>query len=65
MYYTRVLRGECTVGNSGMIVPPPKNPQLDPNVPFDSTVDTTSNPSIIVVYNDAQNYPAYLITYSY
>ena len=64
MYFTRVLCGEYTPGNSGMIVPPPKNPKLDPNIPFDSTVDSVSNPSIIVVYNDSQNYPAYLITYS-
>ena len=64
MYFTRVLCGEYTTGHSGMYFPPPKNPQLDQNVPFDSTVDNISNPSIFVVYNDSQNYPAYLITYS-
>ena len=64
MYFTRVLCGEYTAGNNRMIIPPPKNPQLDQNVPFDSTVDNTRNPSIFVVYNDSQNYPAYLITYS-
>ena len=63
MYFTRVLCGEYTTVNSGMLIPPPKNPQVDINVPFDSTVDNASNPSIIVVYNDSQNYPAYLITY--
>ena len=64
MYFTRVLCGEYTTGHNRMIIPPPKNPQLDQNVPFDSTVDDSSNPSIFVVYNDSQNYPAYLITYS-
>ena len=64
MYFTRVLCGEFTHGNSGMTVPPPKNSQVDPNLPFDSTVDDVSNPSIFVVYKDSQNYPAYLITYS-
>ena len=63
MYLTRVLTGEYTVGNNSMVVPPPKNAQINQHVLFDSTVDDVSNPSIFVVYTDAQNYPAYVITY--
>ena len=63
MYLSRVLTGEYTVGNDQIVVPPPKNPQVDQTVIFDSTVDTMSNPSIFVVFNDAQTYPAYIITY--
>ena len=63
MYYTLVLTGEFTVGNSSMLAPPPKNPQVDPNVTFDATVDNVADPSIFVVYQDAQNYPAYMINY--
>ena len=64
MYLTRVLTGEYTTSSQGMLIPPPKNPQVNPNVLFDSTVDNVANPSIFVVYNDACNYPAYLITYN-
>ena len=63
MYFTWVLTGEYTVGNSGMLVPPPKNPNVSQNILFDSTVDNQANPTIYVVYNDSQNYPAYLIKY--
>ena len=63
IYFTQVLCGEYTTGRNGMIIPPPKNPQVDQSTPFDSTVDNISNPDIFVVYNDSQHYPAYLITY--
>lgn len=63
MYHARVLTGEYTVGNSSMIVPPPKNPSKDPTILFDSTVNNQSSPSIYVVYKDPQSYPAYLLTY--
>ena len=63
MYFTQVLTGEFTVGNSSMLAPPPKNPQVDPNVTFDATVNKVENPSIFVVYRDTQNYPAYMINY--
>ena len=63
MYYAQVLTGEYTVGDSSMRAPPPKNPQVDDNVLFDSTVNNVSTPTIFVVYLDSQCYPAYLITY--
>ena len=63
MYLTRVLTGEFTKGVSSMLVPPTKPNQQNQNVLFDSTVDNPANPSIFVVYTDAQAYAAYLITY--
>ena len=63
MYFTQALTGEFTVGNSSMLAPPPKNPQVDPNVTFHATVDNIGNPSIFVVYQDAQVYPAYIVNY--
>ena len=41
-------------GNPLMMVPPEN---------ADSTTDNTQNPSIFVIYKDAQAYPNYLITY--
>ena len=64
MYYARVLTGEFTRGSSGLIVPPPKNPQKDPNIPFDSVVDNVANPSVFVIFNDTQAYPEYLIQFT-
>uniref|UniRef100_A0A1X7UHJ5 Poly [ADP-ribose] polymerase n=1 Tax=Amphimedon queenslandica TaxID=400682 RepID=A0A1X7UHJ5_AMPQE len=63
MYYTLVLTGEFTRGDTSMLAPPPKNPQVDPNVTFDATVNNVADPSIFVVYQDAQNYPAYMVNY--
>ena len=63
MYYAQVLTGEYTVGDSSMKAPPAKNPQVDANVLFDSTVDSVSNPAVFVVYQDTQCYPSYLISY--
>ena len=62
MYLVRVLVGEYTQGISSMIVAPPKGPN-DATVLYDSVVDNTSNPSIFVVFYDADAYPEYLITY--
>ena len=62
MYLTRVLVGEFTVGDSSVIVPPPKHPQ-DHTILFDSVVDDTTDPEIFVVFNDAQAYPEHLIVF--
>ena len=61
MYLARVLVGEYCVGNSAMIVPPPKN-YLIPQILYESVVDNVENPSIFVVFYDNQCYPEYLIT---
>ena len=63
MYLVRVLTGEFTIGNSTLIVPPAKNPTINPNVLFDSLVDRSPNPSMFVIFQDAQAYPEYLITF--
>lgn len=63
IYFTWVLTGEYTVGTSKMALPPPKNTSSEPHVLFDSTVDNQTNPALYVIYNDSQNYPAYLIKY--
>ena len=62
MYLARVLTGEYTKGSSSMLVPPAKSP-TNPNVLYDSVVDNVHNPSIFVVFYDAQAYPEYLITF--
>ena len=62
MYLARVLVGQYCVGNSAMIVPPPKNPSR-PEILYESVVDSTGNPSIFVVFYDSQCYPEYLITF--
>ena len=62
MYLVRVLTGEYTQGANEMIVPPPKDPS-DANVLYDSVVDNTANPTIVVVFFDAEAYPEFLITY--
>ena len=64
MYYARVLTGEYTTGQSGLLVPPPKDPN-NPNVLFDSVVDNVQNPCVFVTFNDACNYPDYLIVFNY
>ena len=63
MYLALVLVGEFTVGSSNMLVPPAKDAAKDPNTPFDSLVNDTSNPSIFVIGPDAQSYPEYLIIF--
>ena len=61
MYLARVLVGEYCAGNSGMILPPPKNASR-PEILYESVVDNPGNPSIFVVFFDNQCYPEYLIT---
>ena len=63
MYYARVLVGEYTVGSGSMMVPPPKDPQKNETVLFDSLVDNTKSPSIFVIGPDAHSYPEYLIIF--
>ena len=62
MYLARVLVGKYCRGKAGMIVPPPKDPSR-PEILYESVVDNPANPSIFVVFSDAQCYPEYLITF--
>ena len=43
MYLAKVLVGRYCVGNSSMIVPPPKNPSK-PEILYDSVVNNQSSP---------------------
>eukprot|EP00966_Prymnesium_polylepis_P060507 1403897-Prymnesium_polylepis.1 len=59
LFLCRVLCGEWCKGDESMKQPPPRG-QV-PGMPnwqlYDSTVDNPQNPSIFVVYHDAQAYP--------
>ncbi|XP_064602045.1 protein mono-ADP-ribosyltransferase PARP14-like [Liolophura sinensis] len=59
MYQTRVLVGDHTQGRSGMIVPPNKSGPIL----YDSVVDNPANPSMYIIFHDAQAYPDYLVTF--
>ncbi|XP_029140551.1 protein mono-ADP-ribosyltransferase PARP14 [Protobothrops mucrosquamatus] len=61
MYVAHVLTGDYCIGSSGQIIPPPKN-----NGGFDlynSVTDNMNQPSMFVIFHDAQAYPEYLITF--
>ena len=62
IYLARVLTGEFTIGTGSLLGPPPKDPQ-NSHVTFDSVVDNVASPGIFAVFQDAQNYPDYLITF--
>lgn len=59
MYQARVLVGDHTQGRSGMIAPPSKGGPIL----YDSVVDNPSNPSMYIIFHDAQAYPDYLVTF--
>ena len=62
IFYARVLTGEYTVGKKGLRTPPSKDP-TNKDVLYDSVVDRINNPDMFVVFQDAQSYPEYLITF--
>ena len=62
IFYARVLTGEYTVGKKGLKTAPPKDP-TNKHVLYDSVVDRMNNPDMFVVFQDAQCYPEYLITF--
>ena len=61
LYRCKVLTGDFTKGEESMIVPPHKTSPSTGK--YDSVVDNPQNPSIFVVFYDAQAYPEYLITF--
>ncbi|XP_029936580.1 poly(ADP-ribose) polymerase family member 14-related sequence 1 isoform X2 [Myripristis murdjan] len=61
MYLCRVLTGDYTQGQQGMIVPPAKSATSVQQ--FDSVVDNISTPSMFVIFHDSLAYPEYLITF--
>ena len=62
MFLAKVLVGDYTIGNSNCITPPPKS--VNGLELYDSVVDNVKNPSIFVIFADAQAYPDYLITFT-
>uniref|UniRef100_A0A8C9UEM7 Poly [ADP-ribose] polymerase n=1 Tax=Serinus canaria TaxID=9135 RepID=A0A8C9UEM7_SERCA len=62
MYLARVLTGRFCAGRPGLKDPPPRS-RADPSDLYDSVVDSTSNPTMFVIFNDIQAYPQYLITF--
>ncbi|XP_077991496.1 uncharacterized protein LOC144445727 [Glandiceps talaboti] len=62
VYQAKVLTGEFTRGQQGILVPPSKSGS-DPTDLYDSVTDNVQNPSLFVIFNDAQAYPEYLITF--
>jgi hypothetical protein len=62
IFICRVAVGDWCRGSNDQLTPDPK-PQNQLEL-FDSTVDSVPNPSIFVVYHDAQAYPEYLIEFS-
>uniref|UniRef100_A0A8C6Y4L2 Poly [ADP-ribose] polymerase n=1 Tax=Naja naja TaxID=35670 RepID=A0A8C6Y4L2_NAJNA len=61
MYVARVLTGDYCIGRSGQVIPPSKN--NGGFVLYDSVTDNTTQPSMFVIFHDAQAYPEYLITF--
>ena len=62
LFVCKVLVGYNALGNSSIQTQNlPKAP--DGITPVDSTVNNTQDPSIFVIYHDAQAYPEYLVTY--
>nr|XP_015208758.1 PREDICTED: poly [ADP-ribose] polymerase 12-like isoform X3 [Lepisosteus oculatus] len=61
MFVARVLVGDFSQGNSNYLHPPLKEGN---SVFYDSCVDSTSNPSVFVIFEKHQIYPEYLIEYS-
>ncbi|CAH1268221.1 PARP14 [Branchiostoma lanceolatum] len=61
MFLCKVTTGEYTKGTPDLTKAPMRTDK--PNVPFDSTVNDVNNPTVFVIFHDAQAYPEYLITF--
>ncbi|XP_048024160.1 protein mono-ADP-ribosyltransferase PARP14-like, partial [Megalobrama amblycephala] len=61
MYLARVLVGDFTQGQKGLLTPPRKSSKGVHL--YDSVTDKIKNPSMFVIFNDVQAYPEYLITF--
>ena len=60
MIQARVLVGEITQGNSGLRALPIRS---GTSRPYDTAVNSTSSPSMYVIFHDAQAYPEYIISF--
>ena len=61
MFVARVAIGSMTTGNSTM-ARPPINPAT--SMPYDSTVDNPTQPSMVIKYGKEEYYPEYLLILS-
>ncbi|XP_029448190.1 protein mono-ADP-ribosyltransferase PARP10 isoform X2 [Rhinatrema bivittatum] len=61
VFVVKVLTGDFTAGRPELRAPPQKESSLLP-LRYDSVVDSVTNPTIFVIFNDTQAYPEYLIT---
>jgi hypothetical protein len=62
MFLAKVLIGKITKGDSSFQRPPAIDP-MNPHLLYDTCVDNIHKPSIYVVFDNAQSYPLYQITY--
>ncbi|CAC5408899.1 PARP10_14_15 [Mytilus coruscus] len=60
MYLCKVLTGEYTYGNGGMRMAPTKT---GTHILYDCVVDNPANPSMFIIFHDAQAYPEYMIMF--
>lgn len=62
MFVAQVLVGKFVQGDSEYLRPPPT--PSNRNRLYDSCVDDPENPSIFVIFEKLQIYPAYILEYS-
>ncbi|XP_077327224.1 protein mono-ADP-ribosyltransferase PARP14-like [Lithobates pipiens] len=62
MYLARVLTGVFSIGASGMLAPPAKNPANSTDL-YDSVTNNVANPIMFIIFNDIQAYPEYHIIF--
>jgi len=63
MFYARVLVGKSTIGKSDLQRPPPVDPSRPHGALFDSCINSSSSPTIVVIFDNDQCYPEFLIEY--
>ena len=63
MFFARVLVGKSARGMPELQRPPPVDPARPHGSLYDSCVNSTSNPTIIVIFDNDQCYPEFLIEY--
>ncbi|KFV83905.1 Poly [ADP-ribose] polymerase 12, partial [Struthio camelus australis] len=63
MFVARVLVGDFVEGNSEYLRPPPRAGNA--NRLYDSCVDDPEDPSIFVIFEKHQVYPAYILEYTF
>jgi len=61
VFQCRVLTGRYDVGHRDLVEPPVRDHAT--HSLYDSAVNHVDNPSIFVVFHDAQAYPEYLVTF--